>query len=442
MFHVRSKMISAVLCTAAAAVFIIFILKSDMGILDWNGSARPSNESRETVIRSKTETQPAGGRNSTEEEAVKKVITDAYINGFLIEGDSQAMRKGIHEDCQFIGYAHTGTVVRPLGYWLKKIDENPPVPPGAVDYNFKFVSVTGYAAAAEVEIDLGNKFSHTGFFLLYKFKDGWQIISRSSWYPDYKYPVVRTPASIDTGTYADYTGYYRVNGGLDFTVTSENNRLFGQYGDMEPVELLPESKNRFYTEVTAGTVEFVRDDRGKVIKLIMKQDDDEVEAHKLEPKVAVFSGPETLFEIREVIDGPFASKGELLEKYGTRIDEDVIILERHPGGNKNGYYALSKETVIDAGDLESVDRSTWMNGAECIEFTADQEGAKKLERFTSQNIGKRAAIIINQKVTSAPIIRGTLSKKGIITGEFTEKEINELVLQLRLSILKNREEVK
>lgn len=69
-----------------------------------------------------------------------------------------------------------------------------------------------------------------------------------------------------------------------------------------------------------------------------------------------------------------------------------------------------------------------------IGFELDARGAELLAALTKANINNALAIVIDGKVVSAPIIKASLGKTGIIIGQFTEQEVNALVQALRAGI--------
>lgn len=66
----------------------------------------------------------------------------------------------------------------------------------------------------------------------------------------------------------------------------------------------------------------------------------------------------------------------------------------------------------------------------------NSEGAKRFEKITGENVGKRLAIILDEKVFSAPVIREKISG-GVATieGRFTIEEAKELAAVLRAGAL-------
>jgi preprotein translocase subunit SecD len=69
-----------------------------------------------------------------------------------------------------------------------------------------------------------------------------------------------------------------------------------------------------------------------------------------------------------------------------------------------------------------------------IEF--DREGARRFERITAENVGKRLAIVLDNTVYSAPVIRERIAGgQAQITGSFTFEEASDLAIVLRAGAL-------
>ena len=105
--------------------------------------------------------------------------------------------------------------------------------------------------------------------------------------------------------------------------------------------------------------------------------------------------------------------------------------------NADGQLNISKRIILSGDNLvnanPTLDRET--NEA-VVNFTFDRSGAKKFARATSNNVGKRMAIILDNKIISAPVIReAILGGNGQITGNFTFQTATDLALLLRAGAL-------
>ena len=76
------------------------------------------------------------------------------------------------------------------------------------------------------------------------------------------------------------------------------------------------------------------------------------------------------------------------------------------------------------------------NGEPIINFRFNQSGARKFGDFTKDNVGRPFAIVLDDKVMSAPVIREPiLGGSGQISGNFTVESANTLAIQLRSGAL-------
>ena len=94
---------------------------------------------------------------------------------------------------------------------------------------------------------------------------------------------------------------------------------------------------------------------------------------------------------------------------------------------------VGKRVVLSGDNLDSA-RSSFdsQNKEPIVTFILDRVGAKKFGRITTDNVGKRLAIILDNKIISAPSIREPiLGGSGQISGNFDFKAASDLALLLR-----------
>lgn len=71
-----------------------------------------------------------------------------------------------------------------------------------------------------------------------------------------------------------------------------------------------------------------------------------------------------------------------------------------------------------------------------VNFKLDYEGSKRFGDLTKQNIGRALAIVLDDKVVTAPVIRSAITGgSGEISGAFTSASANDLALLLRAGAL-------
>jgi preprotein translocase subunit SecD len=93
-------------------------------------------------------------------------------------------------------------------------------------------------------------------------------------------------------------------------------------------------------------------------------------------------------------------------------------------------------TVMTGDKLKTVNVVTTQTGEPEVSFELTDEGAKIFKDFTSANVGKILAIVLDKQVISAPRINQAITDgKGVISGNFTIDSANQLALQLRYGSL-------
>jgi hypothetical protein len=78
-----------------------------------------------------------------------------------------------------------------------------------------------------------------------------------------------------------YVGQYEVTPQFTFVITKEESRLFLQAKGQEKLEMFAESESEFFLKVNDARFEFVKDDLGKVVKVIMNQGGRKADAKKV-----------------------------------------------------------------------------------------------------------------------------------------------------------------
>ena len=110
----------------------------------------------------------------------------------------------------------------------------------------------------------------------------------------------------------------------------------------------------------------------------------------------------------------------------------------YPGSKEEGGDYLLREVPVVQGDelADSQPGFDSRNGEPVINFRFNQSGARKFGAFTKDNVGRPFAIVLDEKVLSAPVIRDAiLGGSGQISGNFTVESTNTLAVQLRSGAL-------
>ena len=104
--------------------------------------------------------------------------------------------------------------------------------------------------------------------------------------------------------------------------------------------------------------------------------------------------------------------------------------------NEEVKYLLEKKSRVGGENLIDANASFDPTEGHAVSFRFDTTGAQKFGKATSENIGKRFAVVLDGVVITAPVINSAITGgSGIITGNFTSQEAADLAVLLRAGAL-------
>jgi preprotein translocase subunit SecD len=127
------------------------------------------------------------------------------------------------------------------------------------------------------------------------------------------------------------------------------------------------------------------------------------------------------------------------------VEDDVSLADaqagRLPPGTEmlpgeGGRQEIVQKRVMVSGENLVDAQATFQNNQPVVSFRFDSVGARRFGDATRDNVGRRFAIVLDNKVISAPVIREPiLGGSGIISGSFTVESAQDLALLLRAGAL-------
>jgi preprotein translocase subunit SecD len=147
-----------------------------------------------------------------------------------------------------------------------------------------------------------------------------------------------------------------------------------------------------------------------------------------------------LLELKLVEQGPFPTREAALAAYGNTLPSDLEVLPgRQEGTGTAGtagtvYYVVRRAAVVAGQDLRNATQGLDEFNRPAVHFTLKQDAAQRFARFTEANIGRPLAIVLDDRVMSAPTIQGRIVDQGQITG-ITREEMLDLVITLKSGAL-------
>jgi preprotein translocase subunit SecD len=114
------------------------------------------------------------------------------------------------------------------------------------------------------------------------------------------------------------------------------------------------------------------------------------------------------FEVRLAEDSP-----------GLELDQATV-----RGTGERVY--LHRQAVLTNGDIASAEPVQDVNGSFSVTVRFTREGATKLLRTTSQNVGRRLAIMLDGEVAIAPTVRSPIGTSAVISGSYSRVEADRI----------------
>ncbi|HEX4197206.1 MAG TPA: protein translocase subunit SecD [Caulobacteraceae bacterium] len=128
------------------------------------------------------------------------------------------------------------------------------------------------------------------------------------------------------------------------------------------------------------------------------------------------------------------------------VDDSVPLAEAAAGhvppdsellpNDEGGVLLVKRLEIVSGSMLTGATQGNDQDGRPDINMRFNGQGAQRFGDATSQNIGKRFAIVLDNRVISAPVIQGAITGgSGEITGNFTIDSATNLALLLRSGAL-------
>jgi len=104
-------------------------------------------------------------------------------------------------------------------------------------------------------------------------------------------------------------------------------------------------------------------------------------------------------------------------------------------------YLLKKRAGVTGEYLQNAEESWDEMGRPEVAFTMNRQGSDMMGKLTGENVGRKMAVVLDEKITSAPVIESKISDRGRITmGGYgdpfkVQQEVKDLVGVLRSGAL-------
>lgn len=137
--------------------------------------------------------------------------------------------------------------------------------------------------------------------------------------------------------------------------------------------------------------------------------------------------------VESMSDVEAQSLGDVILEYAESTKEAESYKKYNPNGTPK--LLLKAVPILDGSMITNARVAYDENHRPAVAFELNSAGAKRFADFSGASIGKRMAIVLDNKIYSAPTIQARISSSGQITGSFTPEEATDLAITLRSGAL-------
>jgi preprotein translocase subunit SecD len=144
-------------------------------------------------------------------------------------------------------------------------------------------------------------------------------------------------------------------------------------------------------------------------------------------------GKTAILEFKLVEAGP-GTKDDLLKQYNGTLPGEMEMVPgstTSAGEPNNVFYVVRKIATVTGQDLRLAKPGLDENNQPAVHFELKSAGAQKFGKLSGENIGRYLAIVLDNRIISAPRLEGRITDQGRISGGFTAETANDLALTLR-----------
>ncbi|HUD73089.1 MAG TPA: protein translocase subunit SecD [Dongiaceae bacterium] len=137
---------------------------------------------------------------------------------------------------------------------------------------------------------------------------------------------------------------------------------------------------------------------------------------------------------------PADSEATLQSAFGGALPADVMAMPQDvvqsDGRRQTFWWPVTRSSPITGNDLKNARRDADRFGGPAVNFLLSAEAGQRFQELTRANQGQMLAIVLDQKIISAPRINAVIAERGIIEGgNFTVESSEDLALKLRSGAL-------
>ncbi len=144
-----------------------------------------------------------------------------------------------------------------------------------------------------------------------------------------------------------------------------------------------------------------------------------------------------MLELKQVLGGPFRSEQEALAANSGLLPPNAMILKGKPEnpGDPDLFWLVTRSSAVTGNDLRDAQPGTGQNNLPIVNFYLTGDGGRRFHAFTAAHINEKMAVVLDNRVQTAPEIHSAIDDQGYIEGQFTEERAKDLAMVLRSGAL-------
>jgi len=206
------------------------------------------------------------------------------------------------------------------------------------------------------------------------------------------------------------------------------------------LKMTPAYSRQMQTQIVSQSIEVVRrriDELGTREPTIQQQGEDRILV-----QVPGLKNPE---ELKKILSTTAKMSFRMVDMTANVQDalrgrvppDDELLYDQDKAGNNQNPYLVQRRVLVSGDRLQAASSGfDPRTGEPVVNFRFDTRGAKEFGDATKINVGRPFAIVLDNKVISAPVIREPiLGGQGQISGTFTVSTANDLSILLNAGAL-------
>ena len=119
----------------------------------------------------------------------------------------------------------------------------------------------------------------------------------------------------------------------------------------------------------------------------------------------------------------YADRPDATLEFRLAVTDAADGYSKHAVAESDDVVYVAGKAVVTGRDIKEISFSSDASGNPMVGFVLTDDGSEKFFAATSENIGKKLAILLDGAVVSAPNILSGIKKEGRITGNFDDDDL-------------------